>query len=396
MPDEVPETATAHLGVRVARRSPDPLPFDSGEIQLDTPRYFRFELTDLPDGALLWLETDATWNPTATLMDSRLTLGACYGGRPVAAYSLPDAGLSPPFGPGFRPFIDPDVFPIDPADVEGERLVFPVFHYYPTAAHRKDAVCVFKLGPLAGQGSTGGRLRASIKLYAPTGQLNVVSGAAGTPLEIITKVKRQYTPSGTAGQGDGWYASFQTAPEQGSCTMEEQPDGGVVMDFSPVAEPPPATCCVWTYTDPATEDIFRSQMVIKYDEQAVVETDADADVFVDLCDNCTVTANTPQLDTDGDLQGNSCDVDDDGDGLLDTVETGTGSYVDPSDTGTDPLVADTDGDGADDGTEVAVGTDPTDKASAPPFVPALGIYALPLLALSLGLASLAAMRRSGH
>ena len=59
-------------------------------------------------------------------------------------------------------------------------------------------------------------------------------------------------------------------------------------------------------------------------------------------------------------------------------------------------MADTDGDGADDGTEVAVGTDPTDKASAPPFVPALGIYALPLLALSLGLASLAAMRRSGH
>ena len=43
------------------------------------------------------------------------------------------------------------------------------------------------------------------------------------------------------------------------------------------------------------------------------------------------------------------DSDDDGDGLDDSVETGTGNYVDGTDTGTNPLNPDTDGDGICDG-----------------------------------------------
>ncbi|WP_438995659.1 putative Ig domain-containing protein, partial [Poseidonia sp.] len=43
------------------------------------------------------------------------------------------------------------------------------------------------------------------------------------------------------------------------------------------------------------------------------------------------------------------DTDDDGDGLDDSVETGTGNYVDGTDTGTNPLNPDTDGDGICDG-----------------------------------------------
>lgn len=43
--------------------------------------------------------------------------------------------------------------------------------------------------------------------------------------------------------------------------------------------------------------------------------------------------------------------DTDGDGLLDHVETGTGQWVSPSDTGTSPFLADTDGDGLLDGQE---------------------------------------------
>ncbi len=54
------------------------------------------------------------------------------------------------------------------------------------------------------------------------------------------------------------------------------------------------------------------------------------------------------------------DPDDDDDGLNDVVETDTGVFVDETDTGTDPLVADTDGDGLTDGDEVNVyGSDPT-------------------------------------
>ena len=50
--------------------------------------------------------------------------------------------------------------------------------------------------------------------------------------------------------------------------------------------------------------------------------------------------------------------DTDGDGLTDLEETNTGHYVSPSDTGSNPWRLDTDGDGWDDGTEVAQGTDP--------------------------------------
>ena len=75
-------------------------------------------------------------------------------------------------------------------------------------------------------------------------------------------------------------------------------------------------------------------------------------------------------------------VDRDEDTLLNGVETNTGTFVDPNDTGTNPALADTDGDGFDDGVEVAAGSDPNNPASTPPppGVPALG----PLAALLLG------------
>ena len=57
--------------------------------------------------------------------------------------------------------------------------------------------------------------------------------------------------------------------------------------------------------------------------------------------------------------------DTDDDGLLDGVETNTGTFVDENDTGTDPNNPDTDGDGTKDGSEVRGGTDPTDPNSKP-------------------------------
>jgi Bacterial TSP3 repeat len=117
--------------------------------------------------------------------------------------------------------------------------------------------------------------------------------------------------------------------------------------------------------------------------------DRDEDTVLDGLDNCPAVANLDQLDTDADLAGNACDADDDDDGLLDTVETDTGTYVGPGDTGTDPLLADTDGDGFSDGNEVSVGTDPTDPASFPgnAAVPALPLPGLVLLAAALGAVS---------
>jgi hypothetical protein len=62
----------------------------------------------------------------------------------------------------------------------------------------------------------------------------------------------------------------------------------------------------------------------------------------------------------------SCDLDSDGDGLPDCVETNTGVFLDLTDTGTDPFNADTDGDGLSDGDEVLGTLDGLD-------LPALGV-----------------------
>ncbi|MBM3863192.1 MAG: hypothetical protein FJ385_04440 [Verrucomicrobia bacterium] len=69
-----------------------------------------------------------------------------------------------------------------------------------------------------------------------------------------------------------------------------------------------------------------------------------------------VNLGVPDNDQDGIADAD--DPDDDNDGLADTVETDTGIFVDANDTGTNPLVADTDGDGVNDGAEVTAGTNP--------------------------------------
>jgi hypothetical protein len=102
-----------------------------------------------------------------------------------------------------------------------------------------------------------------------------------------------------------------------------------------------------------------------YNALTITSIDSDSDGVPDDIDNCITIYNPGQTDTDSDGAGDICDDDDDGDGLLDADETNTGVYVSPGDTGTDPLLADTDGDGFDDGVEVAYGTDPVSNASFP-------------------------------
>ena len=93
----------------------------------------------------------------------------------------------------------------------------------------------------------------------------------------------------------------------------------------------------------------------------------------------------PALDADGDGRQTFLDPDDDGDGLLDTVETGTGVYVSPADTGTSPVDTDSDDDSYDDHTEVVGGSDPNDPLSLPVAVPALPWPACLALMLALAL-----------
>lgn len=78
---------------------------------------------------------------------------------------------------------------------------------------------------------------------------------------------------------------------------------------------------------------------------------------------------TARFEQDDAANDPSCQLDSDGDGLPDCVETGTGVFVDETDTGTDPHQADTDGDGIPDGDEVLGTLDGLD-------LPALGVNPL--------------------
>ena len=111
-----------------------------------------------------------------------------------------------------------------------------------------------------------------------------------------------------------------------------------------------------------------------------------------------VSGAAPGLDQDGDDLPWFLDPDDDGDGLLDIHESSSGEFISPTDTGTSPFEADSDGDGFSDGFEVGNGSDPNDHASTPgaPGVAASGSLTRALLLaalLVLGLLVLVPTRR---
>jgi hypothetical protein len=77
-------------------------------------------------------------------------------------------------------------------------------------------------------------------------------------------------------------------------------------------------------------------------------------------------------------------IDRDEDTLPNGVESNTGTFVDGNDTGTSPVLADTDGDGFDDDVEVLAGTNPNNPFEYPGSVP---VPALP----GIGMAVLAGL-----
>jgi hypothetical protein len=62
-----------------------------------------------------------------------------------------------------------------------------------------------------------------------------------------------------------------------------------------------------------------------------LQDDGDHDGVPDAADNCTQAFNQDQADTDGDGQGNACDLDDDGDGAPDATDNCPAANADQSD-----------------------------------------------------------------
>lgn len=90
--------------------------------------------------------------------------------------------------------------------------------------------------------------------------------------------------------------------------------------------------------------------------------DTDGDGVVDPIDNCPNTSNASQQNTDGDLEGDACDGDDDNDTMPDSYELANG--LDPLDAA--DANADADGDGATNLEEFRAETDPQDPDDFPP------------------------------
>lgn len=89
-------------------------------------------------------------------------------------------------------------------------------------------------------------------------------------------------------------------------------------------------------TDPVDTELPAANPDTTNPSDPPTPTDSDRDGVMDGEDNCPTVSNTDQINTDRDSQGNACDADDDNDGVVDVEELANG---------TDPLKADTDGDG---------------------------------------------------
>ncbi len=101
--------------------------------------------------------------------------------------------------------------------------------------------------------------------------------------------------------------------------------------------------------------------------------DADEDGLLDGVETDTGTWTSAE-----DTGTDPWNADTDGDGLLDGAESNTGEFVSEEDTGSNPLLVDTDGDNARDAAEVALGTDPSDPASVPANTIGQGAWPLQL------------------
>jgi hypothetical protein len=151
------------------------------------------------------------------------------------------------------------------------------------------------------------------------------------------------------------------------CVLEMQVKSGVDswIEYSRVYTPGPGgwdtiTASLAQFTQPAGVPLFQSNHV-----QAVAINIRMLDngvIYESLVDNAFFSGPVQTIPNDSRYafytSANDSLLDTDRDGIPDIYETGTGLYVSPTNTGTNPNKADTDGDGIPDGAELIAGTNP--------------------------------------
>ncbi len=225
-----------------------------------------------------------------------------------------------------------------------------------------------------------------LSVAAASGAFKVVEGDQGGGL------KNSVTVAGTISVGDSDIFVFSAASGEQVSVQYEDLSAGAGSNYNP------ETFLYNSSMRRIAQENADSSFQIDFDAPA---TDVYYLVIANSSDstssgnyNLTVSGISDSINSDPDslidafelMIGTSRTSEDtDKDGLWDDVETNTGTFTSPTDTGTNPVQRDTDGDGFFDGLEVREETDPNDSNSVPVLKIPMPLWALLLLSGCLGI-----------
>ena len=217
----------------------------------------------------------------------------------------------------------------------------------------------------AGMSISNGEISGTPSVYASNQTYIIFANQSGysTTFDLYFSVDNAYPHTVVEGQqieAIGFHPAFwdgtttwNVAPNLPDTLSQDSTTGEITGTVdSPMSD---TFTVIATHSSGATE-------TFSFSIDSLLDTDGDG-----LPDDLPATYNPANPPTSGLI----ADDDDDGDGLLDSVETDTGFYINGQDTGTDPLDPDTDGDGICDGPNAVppiciAGPDSSPNGNTPP------------------------------
>jgi hypothetical protein len=179
----------------------------------------------------------------------------------------------------------------------------------------------------------------------------------GSSAAPVDKLDAQYSLGGAAAINSGAFTDIDeldfSSPENapgsvGALNGNSAANRTVFEPFWVPASVPPGAL-LWIRWIPVNAAGNNDGLAIDDVTITTLQADADHDGVPDAADNCPAAGNQDQANTDGDGQGNACDLDDDGDGAPDATDNCPAANADQSDIDADgqgdPCDLDDDGDG---------------------------------------------------